>query len=98
MQDVGLIARGPHPLVPERTVTVLSGITSRGVHGAALCFIDSRVKDTNEQYLKDTFGNADTFCLAMRIPVSNNVALPPNLRREDVRLYEWSDVTEARWG
>lgn len=97
VQDVGLIARGPHPFVPERTVTVLSGITSRGVHGAALCFIDSRVKDANEQYLKDAFGNADAFCIAMQIPVSNNVALPPNLGREGVRLYEWSDGTGARW-
>lgn len=97
VQDVGLIARGPHPVVPERTVTVLSGITSRGVHGAALCFIDSRVKDANEQYLKDKFGNTDAFCIAMNIPVRNNVALPPNLWREDVRLYEWSDGTGARW-
>jgi transcriptional regulator with XRE-family HTH domain len=97
VQDIGVIARGRHPHVPERTVTVLSGITSRGVHGAALCFIDSRVKDTNKQYLKDAFGNTDTFCMAMRIPVSNNVALPPNLWREGVRLYEWSDGTGARW-
>jgi len=96
-QDVGLIARGPHPVVTERTVTVISGITSRGVHGAALCFIDRRVRDANEQYLKDTFGNSAAFCIAMNIPVRNNVALPPNLLREDVRLYEWSDGTGARW-
>jgi transcriptional regulator with XRE-family HTH domain len=97
VQDVGVIARAPHPVVPERTVTVISGVTSRGVHGAALCFIDKRVRETNEQYLKATFGNADAFCIAMNIPVRNNVALPPNLWREDVRLYEWSDVTGARW-
>jgi transcriptional regulator with XRE-family HTH domain len=97
VQDVGVIARGPHLVVQERTVTVLSGITSRGVHGAALSFIDSRVKDANEQYLKETFGNTDAFCIAMQIPVSNNVALPPNLWREDVRLYEWSEGTGARW-
>jgi transcriptional regulator with XRE-family HTH domain len=97
VQDVGLIARGPHPLVPEHTVTVISGITSRGVHGAALCFVDRRVRDANEQYLKDTFGATAAFCLAMNIPVRNNLALPPNLWREDVRLYEWSDGTGARW-
>jgi transcriptional regulator with XRE-family HTH domain len=97
VQDVGIIARGPHLVVQDRTVTVLSGITSRGVHGAALAFIDSRVKDANEQYLKDKFGNTDAFCIAMQIPISNNVALPPNLWREDVRLYEWSDGTGARW-
>jgi transcriptional regulator with XRE-family HTH domain len=96
VQDVGVIARGPHPLVPERTVTVLTGITSRGVHGATLCFTDRRVKDANEQYLKDAFGS-DSFCIAVNIPVRNNVALPPNLWREGVRLYEWSDGTGARW-
>ncbi len=97
VQDVGVIARGPNPVLPERTVTVLSGITSRGVHGATLCFTDPHVRDANEQYLKDKLGNTDAFCIAMNIPVRNNVALPPNLWREDVRLYEWSDGTGARW-
>jgi len=96
MQDVGLIARGPHPTVPQRTVTVLSGITSRGVHGAALCFTDPHVREANEQYIADTFGNADAFCILMNVAVQNNAALPPNLRR-DIRLYEWSAETGARW-
>ena len=47
MEDVGLIARGPRPTVPGRTVTILSGITSRGVHGAALALTDSHVGQTN---------------------------------------------------
>ena len=77
---------------------MLSGITSRGVHGAALCFIDSHLRDTNERYLESTFGNAESFCILMNIPVQNNVALPPNLWRENTRLYEWSAETGARWG
>ena|SRR5271170_1689010 len=98
IQDVGLIARGPHPIIPGGTVTFLSGITSRGVHGAALCFIDTHVRDTNERYLESAFGNVESFCLLMNIPVQNNVALPPNLWREETRLYEWSAETGARWG
>lgn len=97
VRDVGLIARGPHPITEGRTVVVLSGITSRGVYGAALCFIDSHVKKANEQYLKDRFGPADSFCILMHVPVRNNVALPPNLARDDVRLYEWSADTGAHW-
>jgi len=96
-QDVGLIARIPHPIIPEKTVTVLSGITSRGVHGAALCFTDWHVKDENERYLQETFGKADAFCVLMNIPVANNVALPTNLWLENVRVYEWSAETGARW-
>jgi transcriptional regulator with XRE-family HTH domain len=98
VQDVGLIARGPHPIIPGGTVTLLSGIASRGVHGAALCFIDSHVRDTNERYLESSFGNAESFCLLMNIPVQNEIALPPNLWRENTRLYEWSTETGARWG
>jgi transcriptional regulator with XRE-family HTH domain len=96
VEDVGLIARCLHPNV-QRTVTILSGITSRGVHGAALCFTDSHVRDDNEQYLRDSFRNADAFCILMRVAVQNNIALPPNLQRDNVGLYEWSDKTGARW-
>src|SRR5580704_2535925 len=98
VQDVGLIARSPHPLVPGGTVTLLSGITSRGVHGAALCFINSHVRDTNERFLENTFGNVESFCILMNIPVHRNIALPPNLWRENACLYEWSAVTGPRWG
>jgi transcriptional regulator with XRE-family HTH domain len=98
VQDVGLIARGPHPIIHGGTVTLLSGITSRGVHGAALCFIDPHVRDNNERYLAGAFGNVESFCLLMNIPIQNDVALPPNLWREDTRLYEWSAETGARWG
>jgi hypothetical protein len=97
VQDVGLIARGPHPIIPGGTVTLLSGITSRGVHGAALCFIDAHVRDTNGRYLDNAFGNVESFCLLMNIPVQNNIALPPNLWRENTCLYEWSAETGARW-
>ena len=98
IQDVGLIARGPHPIIPGGTVTLLSGITSRGVHGAAQCFIDQHVRDTNERYMETTFGNVESFCILMNIPVHYNIALPPNLWRENTCLYEWSAETGARWG
>jgi transcriptional regulator with XRE-family HTH domain len=97
VQDVGLIARSPHPIIPGATVTLLSGITSRGVHGAALCFIDSHLRDANERYLENAFGNVESFCILMNIPVQNDVALPPNLWRENISLYEWSAETGARW-
>jgi transcriptional regulator with XRE-family HTH domain len=98
VQDVGLIARGLHSIIPGGTVTLLSGITSRGVHGAALCFVDPHVRETNERYLETAFGNAESFCILMNIPVQNDIALPPNLWRENTRLYEWSAETGARWG
>jgi len=98
VEDIGLIARGPHPNIPHRTVTMLSGITSRGVHGAALCFIHPSLRESNEKFLKSTFGSTEEFCILMRVPVRNNVAMPPNLSDDKNRLYEWSAKTGARWG
>jgi transcriptional regulator with XRE-family HTH domain len=95
--DVGFIARAPHKIVPERTVIVLGGITSRGVHGATLAFTDPHVRDANLQYLTDAFEGSDTFLLLMRVPVRYDTALPPNLLDDDVRLYEWSRETGVRW-
>jgi transcriptional regulator with XRE-family HTH domain len=97
VEDIGLIARGEHPVAPGHTVTMLSGITSRGVHGTALGFINRHVRDENEEYLRNAFGNTNAFCIVMRVPVIQNTALPPNLSRDDVRLYEWSPETGARW-
>jgi len=97
VEDIGLVARGEHPHAPGRTVTMLSGITSRGVHGAALAFINRDVRDENEEFLRHAFLNAREFCIVMRVPVMQNAALPSNLSRDDVRLYEWSSETGARW-
>jgi transcriptional regulator with XRE-family HTH domain len=96
-QDVGLIARVPHPITRWGTVTLLSGITSRGVHGAALCFTDGHVRGDNERYIEETFGDAESFCVLMSVLIANNAALPPNLLRENTRLWEWSSETGARW-
>ena len=87
--DVGFIARAPHRIVPGRTVIVLGGITSRGVHGAALAFTDPHLRDANLRYLMETFGDTDTFLLLMRTQIRNDIALPPNLLDSEVRLYQW---------
>jgi transcriptional regulator with XRE-family HTH domain len=95
VEDVGLFLHGPHPEAPARKITICSGITTRGVHGAALCFIDPRVKSINEQYIADNFSPDETFCIMMRVRVVNVEPLPPDLSREDVRLYEWSGTSRA---
>lgn len=40
VEDVGFFVRGKNPSAPQRTLTVCGGITTRGVRGAAQCFID----------------------------------------------------------
>jgi transcriptional regulator with XRE-family HTH domain len=96
-KDIGLIARVPHPIIPGRTVTLLSGITSRGVHGAALCFTDSHVREDNERYLAERLANTNTFCIVMNVLIANNIALPPNLWVDNTCLWEWSTEIGAHW-
>ena len=99
-QDVGLIARVPHPsIIPEKTVTACSAALQAAVSTApcSVSFTDSHVRNDNERYLQETFGNADAFCIVMNIPVANNTALPTNLWLDGVRLYEWSAETGPRW-
>ena len=91
IEDVGLFARGPHLDSPGRMVTLLSGITSRGVHGAALCFTDRNMKDVNEKYIANHFGDASAYCILLRVRVQGGEAMTPNLSRDGVVLYEWSD-------
>jgi len=96
IQDIGLFARCRHPSSPGRVVTLLSGITSRGVHGAALCFTNRTMKDVNEQYITDHFGAASAYCLLLRVDVRHNKAQAPNISGDGVLLHDWTDKTGAR--
>jgi hypothetical protein len=92
VEDVGMFGRGPNPTAPERTLTICSGITTRGVHGAAKCFIDKEMKQRNERYLHSPrFPDGSTYCIVMRVPVVNESPLTPDLSRADNLLYEWCD-------
>ena len=96
VEDVGFFARGENPSAPRRTLTICSGITTRGVHGAARCFIDWEMRERNEQYLMSRFPEGSTYCIVMRVPVVNNDPLTPDLSKEENRLFEWCDAsTEA---
>jgi transcriptional regulator with XRE-family HTH domain len=91
VEDVGFFARGKNPTAPDRTLTICGGITTRGVHGAALCFIDRELRERNEGYLFPRFPEGSIYCIGFRVPVANNDPLPPDLSKAENRLFEWSD-------
>jgi hypothetical protein len=90
VEDVGFFARGENPAAPRRTLTIVGGITTRGVHGAARCFIDHEMREHNEQYLNPRFPPGSTYCLVMRVPVINGYPTTPDLSKAENRLYEWN--------
>lgn len=96
VEDVGFFARGENPSAPRRTLTICGGVTTRGVHGAARCFIDWEMRERNEQYLMPRFPDGSTYCIVMRVPIVNNDPLTPDLSKQENRLFEWCDAsTEA---
>jgi helix-turn-helix protein len=94
VEDVGFFARGENPSAPRRTLTICGGITTRGVRGAARCFIDWEMRERNYQYLRrPQFPDGSTYCIVMRVPVLNNDPLTPDLSKENNRLFEWWDTS-----
>jgi transcriptional regulator with XRE-family HTH domain len=93
VEDVGFFARGENPAAPMRTLTIIGGVTTRGVRGAAQCFIDWEMRERNEHYLIPRFPDGSTYCIVMRVPVVNNDPLTPDLSVKENRLFEWCDVT-----
>jgi hypothetical protein len=94
VEDVGFFVRGANPSAPRRTLTICGGITTRGVRGAARCFIDWEMRESNYRYLKrPQFPEGSTYCIVMRVPIVNNDPLTPDLSNEDNRLFEWCDAS-----
>jgi hypothetical protein len=91
IEDVGFFIRGENPSAPRRTLTICGGITTRGVLGAARCFIDWEMREHNERYLFPRFPDGSTYCIVMRVPVINGDPLTPDLSKKENRLFEWSD-------
>lgn len=89
-EDVGLLLRLPNPANRARTLTICSGIYSRGVVGAVRSLTDANVRDRNEEYLAERFGDAPGFAVLMRVPVFRGDPATPDLSDPDVRLFEWS--------
>jgi hypothetical protein len=92
VEDAGFFARGRNPSAPRLTLTICSGITTRGVLGAAQCFIDPEMRERNEQYVIPRFPDTSAYCIVMRVPVVNGYPLTPDLSKEENRLFEWSDT------
>jgi transcriptional regulator with XRE-family HTH domain len=67
--DVALLARMPNQLNLSRTVTIATGIFSRGTYGAVRALTDASLRSRNELYLMERFGGLDNFWALFYVPV-----------------------------
>jgi hypothetical protein len=89
VEDVGFLARMPSPINPDRTVTICSGVYTRGVYGAVRCLTDQAAAQANHAYLLTRFGNTATFGLLMRVRVVQKLVPTPRLDNAPGRLFEF---------
>lgn len=90
MEDVGLLVRVPNPLNANRTLTICNGIHSRGVYGAVRSLTDAELRDGNERYISENFGDTKSFGILMSVQVIKNQAMTPDFNSRDVVLYKWA--------
>jgi transcriptional regulator with XRE-family HTH domain len=89
ISDVGLFVRAPNPNNQDTTLTIISGVFTRGTYGAVRCLTDPAVREGNYQYLADRFDIAKPFAVLMRVPVIDHATATPDLRVSANRLFEW---------
>lgn len=89
VEDVGLFARLKNPYNGARSLTLCSGVFSRGVYGAVRTLTDADRQERNEAYLAEQFAGEDQFAVLMRVKVLLGNAVTPDLQDPDVRLYQW---------
>lgn len=92
-EDVALLARTPNPVNSNRTLTICNGIHSRGVVGAVRALTDARLRESNEDYLSETFGDARLFAILMRVTVIEGETLTPDFNIKNTVLYQWCEDT-----
>jgi transcriptional regulator with XRE-family HTH domain len=88
-EDVGLLARAPNPLNSNRSLIICNGIHSRGVLGAVRSLTDAKLRDSNERYISQNFGDFDSYAILMRVPVIGAQAMTPDFNAPGCVLYRW---------
>lgn len=91
IEDVGFFARVPNPLNASSTLTICSGIHSRGVYGAVRTLTDLKMRERNEKYISTNFVGVRSFAILMSVKVIRNEATTPDFNTPDVVLYKWAE-------
>jgi hypothetical protein len=89
VEDVGFLARMPSPTDPDYTLTICSGIFTRGVYAAVRCLTDQRVASANHAYLRSRFADAEAFGVLMKVLIVRRLVSTPRLDDVRARLFEF---------
>ena len=94
--DVALFVRARNPFNKERTLTICSGMYGRGSYGAVRALTDVRFRSRNADFVRDRFGNSDSYGLLFRVPVIEGATVTPDWTENNIKLFEWSGDNDGR--
>jgi transcriptional regulator with XRE-family HTH domain len=94
VEDIGMFYRAPNPYNMSRTLTLCSGVFTRGVYGAVRFLTDSELREENESVLAGLVGDASAFGLLMRVPIIDHATGSPDLRLPITILHKWSEGSD----
>ena len=77
------------PSTGRGLLPICNGMYGRGTYGAVRALTDARFRDRNSEYLRDRFGDSDTYCILTRVPIVHGVTLTPDWTTGDYTLFEW---------
>lgn len=89
--DIGFFYRTPSPFNVDCTLTICSGVFTRGVYGAVRLFTDKKLREHNEAHVVERFAGATTFGLLVRVPVLDHATSTPDLRSDRTTIRAWAD-------
>jgi hypothetical protein len=92
VEDIGLIARLPNPHDSRQTLTVCSGVFTRGVYGAVRSLSDKRQRDDNAAFLRESVKDSNSFAVLFRVRVVGDTVVTPRLRDPDAVLHTFSPI------
>jgi transcriptional regulator with XRE-family HTH domain len=85
--DVALLARKANPLNQSASMTICTGVFSRGTYGAVRTLTDAKLRARNERLLHDHFPNVNDFWILFYVPVFGGMeTITPDLARTFHRL------------
>lgn len=94
--DIAHFYRGRNPFNKQRTVTLCNGNFGQGVLGAVRALTDRRLRDRNEEYVRERFADSRGFSILTRVMIVNGEVVTPDWTSPDVRLHEWQEEPRER--
>lgn len=90
VEDIGLIARMPSPVDAARTLTIFSGVYTRGVFGAVRCLSDWGMGTANARWLAARFGKTTSWGVLMRVRGAEHAIATPRLSEPGAVVFDFT--------